>query len=440
MSNGRTKYLWIGMILIHFFFLLYQGYEGRYFLVDSEDYIQASKNLWENQSLYAADMEQDDLYAGNYSRRPPLYPIFLLPAQVLGESWLISILLQNLCSLLAFGLFLKIHQLLYPDKELSYLFVIFLFLYPAQFIYANLIMSESLFQLLLCLSLYYLIKGEKEDSKRDFLLHAICLAAALLTKPVLYLLIPIHALYFLFRGFQKEKRYFFLVALLPIFVLFSYSWRNYVQTDYLHVSSVQNINLLQYPVTYVLSQEMGVAKADSLIDHYHLEARSKGSFKEEQEYWAEKSKEVLLEYPLTFLKLHVRGMFNFFLDPGRFDVYNFFGIKAGEGEGLMATFGKEGYSGIWSYLSRQPLGILVLLLSVLILNGIKFLGFLAFPFDKGIPRRYRSYIWVAVLYIAGVTGSMGASRFAMPVFFFLLLMLEPFLHKIQTSYLKIRSQ
>ena len=149
MSNGRTKYLWIGMILIHFFFLLYQGYEGRYFLVDSEDYIQASKNLWENQSLYAADMEQGGLYAGNYSRRPPLYPIFLLPAQVLGESWLISILLQNLCSLLAFGLFLKIYQLLYPDKELSFLFVIFLFLYPAQFIYANLIMSESLFQLLL---------------------------------------------------------------------------------------------------------------------------------------------------------------------------------------------------------------------------------------------------------------------------------------------------
>ncbi|MEL6257299.1 MAG: hypothetical protein AAFR87_35215, partial [Bacteroidota bacterium] len=210
MSNGRTKYLWLGMILIHFFFLLYQGIEERFFLVDSEDYIQAAKNLWEQQLLYAGDMEEESLYAGNYSRRPPLYPLFLIPAQVLNESWFLSILLQNLCSLLSFGLFIRIFQLLYPEKELPKLIFIFLFLYPAQFIYANLIMSESLFQLLLMGSLFFLIRGEKGNSIRDFVLHALCLSAALLTKPVLYLFIPIHALYFLYRGLRKRQRALFL--------------------------------------------------------------------------------------------------------------------------------------------------------------------------------------------------------------------------------------
>jgi len=440
MSNGRTKYLWIGMILIHFSFLLYQGFEGRFFLVDSEDYIQAAKNIWEKQTLYAGDMEEGKLYAGNYSRRPPLYPFFLIPSQLFGESWLISIFLQNLISLLTFGLFLRIYQLLYPEKQLSIFLFVFLLFYPAQFIYANLVMSESLFQLLLTASIYFVIKGEKDKNEKDFILHALCLSAALLTKPVLYLLIPFHALYFLFRGFGERKRSFFITALIPFFVLFSYSWRNYAQTDYLHVSSVQNINLLQYPVTYVISQEMETAKADSLIDHFHIEARKKESFSEEQKYWSETSREVLATYPGTFLKLHLRGMLNFFLDPGRFDVYHFFGVEEAEGEGLMATFGKEGYGGIWSYLSRQPIGILLLLLGVLLLNGIKFLAFLSFPFQKNIPRLYRLYIWVPVLYIAGVTGVMGASRFAMPVFFLLVLMLLPLLEKLQSYYLKIRSQ
>lgn len=428
------------MILIHFCFLLYQGFEGGYFLVDSEDYIQASKNLWEKQSLYSAEMEEGNLYEGNFSRRPPLYPVYLLPAYILNESWILGIILQNLLSLLSIGLFLKIYQLLYPDKNISYLLIACLFFYPAQYIYANLIMSESLFQLLLTASLFYLLKGEKEDSKKYFLLHACCLTAALLTKPVLYLLIPVHALYFLFRGVRKGKSYFFLTALIPLIVLFSYSWRNYLQTDYLHVSSVQNINLLQYPVTYILSQEMEVEKADSLIDHFHVEARKKESFKEEQKYWSEKNREVLLRYPGTFIKLQVRGMLNFFLDPGRFDVYHFFGIKASAGEGLMATFGKDGYRGIWNYLARQPLGILFLLFGVLLLNGIKFLGLLAFPFQKEIPLRSRLYIWLPVIYLAAVTGVMGASRFALPIFFFLLLMLVPFIEKLHSLYLKIRSQ
>ncbi|MEM6803399.1 MAG: hypothetical protein AAF696_18470, partial [Bacteroidota bacterium] len=74
MSNGRTKYAWIGMILIHFSFLFWQSQNENWLLQDSFEYLHAADNLIEEGLLYADVWDSGDIYVGNYTRRPPIYP------------------------------------------------------------------------------------------------------------------------------------------------------------------------------------------------------------------------------------------------------------------------------------------------------------------------------------------------------------------------------
>ncbi|MEM6805694.1 MAG: hypothetical protein AAF696_30125, partial [Bacteroidota bacterium] len=336
-------------------------------------------------------------------------------------------LLQMGLSLLSFFLFLRLYKLIYKKNSLPLWMLAFLFLYPAQFIYSNLIMAEILFQFLLMLSLYTFMKGWENSDGKYFIVHALALAAALLCKPVMYLLIPIHFLSFLYLGSKRKSILIVISGLIPLLILGTYTYRNYQLTDYVHVSSVQNINLIQYPVAYVLEREIGKDAADAKIDDIHEKGRAEGSFAAEQTYWAREIKEILLRYPLTYVGLHAKGMFNFFLDPGRFDLYHVFEIS--NSEGLMAIFGKKGYKGIFSYLSRQPIFLLICLGGIFLLNMIKLLAFLYMMFQKKTAAYQKWAIVLLVGYLAGVTGVMGASRFAVPVYFMLLLCLPPLMDK-----------
>lgn len=209
MSKGRTKYFWISLFFIHVCFLGWQIQHGNWLLVDSHDYIWAAKNLKSSGTLYCDDMEELPLYDGNYTRRPPMYPAFLASAMLLTQSFVLPAILQMACSLLSFFLFCKIFSLLYPGKILPRWLLVFLSLYPAQYIYTNLIMAESLFQLFLMAGVYFFLLGIAGKRWKPYLWYSIFLVFAILTKPVLYLIVPLHLVYVGY-SFWKTKRISFL--------------------------------------------------------------------------------------------------------------------------------------------------------------------------------------------------------------------------------------
>jgi len=420
--------------------MLWQVEAHNWLLVDSYDYLSAANSLQESGTLFSGDLYESPPYEGNYTRRPPVYPVFLAIISLFSESHVLTTIVQMGFSFLAFFLFLKIYSLVYSQKEPPLYLLAFLICYPAQYIYTNLVMAESLFQVLIMGSIYFLLRGVKEESWKLYLLHSLLLLVAVLTKPVLYLLIPLHGLTFMFFAWKKKKSSYMLAAFVPLLVLILYVHRNYQKTGYVHVSSVENINLIHYPVSYIMAREYEPMEADQKVDKILREARAKSTFKEEQEFLRKSSFEVIGKHPLLYIQLHLRGMLNFFLDPGRFDIYHFFSIKTEASQGLMATFGKEGYSGIWNYLKKQPLLLLALMGAVLLLNLIKFIAFCSFPFYTEIDPRYKWVIIGCVIYLAGITGVMGASRFAMPVFFLLLLSLPAAAIQMKKSYFRIKSQ
>ena len=112
----------------------------------------------------------------------------------------------------------------------------------------------------------------------------------------------------------------------------------------------------------------------------------------------------------------VQGMAALVLDPGRFDISQFLGLAPPSGGGFLVQV-RAGT--LWQAVSRLPLALLGWLGVVLLANAARLVlawrGFARLR-NREPMLRYGRWIAVAlVLYIAVLTGPLGAARFLVPV-------------------------
>ncbi len=432
--TSKTSYIWwTSIISIHLAFLAYQLVHQRLYLHDSEEYKYVAQNLTNEQTLYSADLSAAIRYE-HYTKRPPVYPVFwVIIASVFGtDGWVIFFQL-----LISIG---NIYLLLYVLREIGvnakvYLWLLpFLLLYPAQYIYTNLLMTEILFQSFLLLCLCLLLKAEANKRLKFIYLYTLVLLLAMLTKPVMYLFFVPHACLMFYWTWKWRKWQLLIIALLPFLFVSSYSYWNDQRTGYFHFSSIQNKSLLQYTTYHLLMQEEGAEKARRKVDEIEDHAAAMPDFAESQRYIQAESRRILTQYAGTYLWFHLKGMLNFFIDPGRFDLYHFFGIEQSDGQGFLYHFSENGYRGVWGYLKQQPIGVLLLLIVIAFVNALKLLALSIFPFTKTLRWEQKVLVLLPIFYLAALTGINGASRFAVPVFPMMLLVMavvldSAFLHK-----------
>ena len=105
-----------------------------------------------------------------------------------------------------------------------------------------------------------------------------------------------------------------------------------------------------------------------------------------------------------------------FLDPGRFDVYNFFELKKKNGVGFLEQLNKNGLMGAFTYYKKQPFIIIIIIPILLLFNLIKGFGFARFWIKnyKTVPLVGWFMLFI-IIYISGLTGIIGASRFLVPI-------------------------
>ncbi|MFK7925296.1 MAG: hypothetical protein AB8H47_25295 [Bacteroidia bacterium] len=420
MSNPRTS-IWFffsaGMILIlHLVFFGYQSFNERYYLLDSEEYVQAADNLRESGILFSGDLDAKPLRMDHYSKRPPVYPSLLAMSQGLFGHEKFIIPLQILLSLFNLWLMWQIGGLIGWEKKPYLWFGLFCLFYPAQLIYANLIMTELLFQTELCLLVYGSLLTYRTQNIKLFAALALLVILAMITKPIMYLFgVPLLLIWAIW-AWKWRKPIILVFAFMPLLFVWGYQEWNESRTGYFHFSSIQNLSLLQY-TTYNLLQntygsDVALHKADSIL----FASLDIPDYSESQRYLQGACFEVINEHKSEYLFFHLKGMFNFFIDPGRFDLYHFFGWETVGGEGLQIAFSRGGYKGVLSYLAEQPLGRMAFLLLIALANAIKLLSLLIFPFLKRIALWDRILIVGMILYVAGLTGVSGASRFGVPLF------------------------
>ena len=412
------KALWLLPVLLHIAAFCWRIQHPHFQPYDSREYLQAA-SLLSNGTWFTHPLLPDYLSAEIYSKRLLGYPLFLSAVHFFCNPLPAVYALQALLSLCT-GLIVLHSACVSGATRQGYLRMLPLCLiFPAQYIYANLIMSETLLQLLLTVAFYCVLRFTQAPTapKREKALwgYNLFLGLALLTKPVLtYFWLP--NMVFMWWLSRRYKAPFSQSVWVMPLVLLGICTNNYQKTGYFHFNAIKEVNLLYYNANYLL-QAQNPAQAEALIDSARARSESQPTFKARQEFMGRTGTEVLLNYPFAYAVFHAKGVFNFFIDPGRFDLYSFFGPEVtGTGtEGFLTGFSKNGYAGVGSYLKKQPLGLIFLLL-VAGLTGLAGLVFLVlFAFNHPISPVLRSGLLLIVCYVALLTGPLGAARFRLPV-------------------------
>jgi hypothetical protein len=161
----------------------------------------------------------------------------------------------------------------------------------------------------------------------------------------------------------------------------------------------------------MLMYKFGENKADSIVDDIHFKGNILGNYAAKQNYIDNSCKSLISANLGTYIFLHLRGMAFCVLDPGRFDISQFFGLS--HGKNLLYETNKDNAIGRVIHSVMNPLGILLILL--FIFNLFKLFLTVKFLFSKKLSLFIKLVLFCFPFYIVFLTGPIGASRFLMPV-------------------------
>ncbi|QJX47261.1 hypothetical protein HMJ29_10060 [Hymenobacter taeanensis] len=416
-SSRVPAWVWAGVAAMHVLFLAWQLYHQHPQFPDSDRYLEAARNLREAGVLYARPLTQLPLQPQEYSIRPPGYPAVLALLGAPGQQVpVVLLVLQNLLSFLNLSLMLRWvarHSVLGSRAKWGAVLLLTVAA-PAQGIYANVLMSELLLQTAVVVLALGLLGFSKTGRVSYGMGAAVAAAAALLIKPVFYPFALVFLLLSCWSAWRQKRPWLLALGLIPVLVAGAWQWRNLERTGYWHFSSIAEINLLRYNVRAVLQYTEGAEAAEQFLDTTIAAAEHQPSFAAQQRYIQRQSQVALQRHAVAYSLLHLQGMGNFFLDPGRFDIVYFFGLPQPK-SGLLSQFSQQGYSGVGHYLRQLPLGLLAVLLAVALANAGRLLLALRFALNRAYPLQERLLLLGLVLYVAVLTGPLGASRFVVPV-------------------------
>jgi hypothetical protein len=288
--------------------------------------------------------------------------------------------------------------------------------FPAQLIYASAVMSEMLLQTAVLSMAVSALAFINSPRLRCWVGGAVAVIVALLLKPVFYPLAFVVAMLALVVGWRYRRPAVATVGFLPVLVVGLYMLWNQQRTGYFHFSSIAEINLLQYNAAGVLRRIAGPEVEAKWVTQVIDQANAAPDFATRQRFIQAEASAMLTAHLGLYVRQHVQGMAALFLDPGRFDLSQLLGWPPPDGGGLLMQ-ARQGR--LWQAATSLPWGQLGLLGVILLANlarlGFAVRGFRRLQYDSASMRYGR---WVAVgllLYVAALTGPLGAARFLVPV-------------------------
>ncbi|WP_460611422.1 hypothetical protein [Hymenobacter terrigena] len=288
--------------------------------------------------------------------------------------------------------------------------------FPAQLIYASALMSEMLLQTAVLGIVVAALAFIHSPRLRYCAGGAVAVIAALLLKPVFYPLAFVVAILATVVGWRCRRPVVVAIGLLPVLVVGLYMLWNQHRTGYFHFSSIAEINLLQYNAAGVLRQMAGPDVEEKWVTQVIDQANAAPDFATRQHFIQAQAGAMLTAHIGLYARQHLQGMVALFVDPGRFDLGQLLGWLPPAGGGLL-TQARQGK--LWQAATSLPWGQLGLLGVILLANvarlGLAMRGFNRLQYGSA-PMRYGRWVPVGLLlYVAALTGPLGAARFLVPV-------------------------
>ena len=419
MKGGRVpNWVWAVLVVGHLLAMGWALNRGTWDFPDSGRYRQAAQNLRLYGEPYARPWSAKVPHSQavqEFTIRPVGYPLAVLGLGTQGPWPIVLLGVQNVLSLLNIGLIMVCWAQWARPKACSWLVAIAgVLTFPAQFIYANAVMSEMLLQtavvgLVAAGGLFI-----ENRQKRYFAAVAAFTIVALLLKPVFYPLSVGVAGVGMLLAWRYKRVGLAFIGMVPLMVVGLYMEWNAQRTGYFHFSSIAEINLLHYNAAGVVRQTQGPKAEELWVAGVLREANAQPDFATRQHLIQARAGEVLWAHPVVYTRQHLQGMVAMFLDPGRFDVNQFLGLKSPAGGLAQVRAGN-----FVQAVGRMPWGLLGLLGVVLLANVARLVlairGFWRLGSSRPMLRYGR---WIAaglLLYVALLTGPLGAARFLEPV-------------------------
>jgi hypothetical protein len=407
------KYRTILLVIVpvQLLFLVIQLFSQNYLLDDSNEYLLAADNLIHQGVLYCGNTDAPEDPA-LYTKRPPGYPLFLAATRLFTPSHLPVIILQMLLSLVSILLMLEIFQ---PQKKEQFILLLFLLLIPAQYIYANMVMAEILFQCVIMLAAYRLLLYLRTKRIRTLWSYQAFIIFAILIKPDMYLFVVPNIILFTVLYYKTHQRLLIISSLIPVVFLIIFGGFNQQRTGHFHISSIQQIKLVDNNLYYFLVDRDGEAAAAETLERIHATCRQERDFNKRSACLSHAATSILKDDPALYALFHLKGMARFFLDPGRFDLSSFFGIEKEQERGFLYQLNAGGTGSAWRYLWEQPLLLIITLLLTGLVNLLRAVGFLCALFNKQFSMEFRLFLFLLVGTLAFASGPLGAARHMLPV-------------------------
>lgn len=414
MTEGR-KFL-LAIAILHAVFFILSLSVGQTRLPDSEDYIWQADNFAQNGSFYAANPSLP-IKIDYYSKRPPLYALFIWAITSVINSLYAVIFIQNLLSIIAAWWVYKLLKDTFRVKRAAILTVLLWAAFPNQLLYANMVMSETLLQFFIVAAFYCFVRYWQNPQKTNYIyLNNAALALAMLTKPVMLYFWVINLVLLIVLAI-KHKKYLLPIPVLIIpAIAMLWSEANFSKTGYRHYSSITHINLKDYNTKYFLFSKYGSQYGDSVIAVIDDKAATLPNYAAQARFIKDTCTSILLSDVPAYGKFHARGMLNFMADPGRYDYVSFFSIPQTDGLGLLHYLSKGNLQELKGFLRTQPLWLIVVLLVEMVANGLVLLLCIAYLFAKRTPLWPKLYLLALAGYIWFLTGPIGSARFKVPIY------------------------
>jgi len=385
---------------------------------DSQEYLRAAENLLSHGVLYSGNLEDaGPIDPALYSRRPPLYPLLLAFSEAIGGGTLVAVLIQMLMTGAGAWLTWRTARYLGLSRGASILVVALFLYFPAQVIYSQVVMSEILFQFLLVAGIFFLVRYARRRAVPDLYLWNFLLGASVLCKPVMMFFWIPNLAFCLWWYWRLRVRHLLVAALIPFLIISAWSYRNYRLTGSYHFSSMGTA-YLRLLTRDRLQDETGPPQ--------ELGKRSVTTITR-----------FLSEVPQRLPGLargYAIGVSAFFLDPGRFDWYEFFNLPHSRSLRRILFTDEEPVA---RRLKHVPIVVLLALAIVFVVNLAVLVGVAHALFVVRDYSPEKVFIVMLVLYLAAVTSFAGASRYRLPVESLLLLLAAPFLWRITEQAAKL---
>ena len=357
-----------------------------------------------------------------WTLRTPVYGYLIYLIQQVSASHFAILIFQNLLAFLNFtGLVWLLKDVKLPKKVLHSFLIVALVLFPTRLVYTNMVMSELVLETCLFWAFFCLMKYQQNQIPRWLIFYNILLAVAVLTKPVLvYFWVP-NLLFMGYLAYKNRQPVLQLQSLLMPLTIATLCFYNQQVTGYFHYSSIKTYNLYDYNTKGLLANLYDTEYANSTIKEMIKTDQDFAGLKERTEYIEARSYSIIKQHLGYYSWLHFRGMINFFLDPGRYDLVNFLPPLQTKTEfSFFGTLKENGASGIFIYFSKVPLGLTIYMAFIFAFNLLTTLAFACWAFLRNQDLILRVFAVLLVGYMAAAPGPIGCARFKEPIWFLLI--------------------